>query len=60
MVPGVFLLWVVAGPVFHSHKLTPFQVLGLGFIAAGITWVGVLLGAILAHVSFIAKKTASK
>lgn len=58
--PGVFLLWIVIGPVLHSHKLTAPELMNLGFIAAGIAWFGVLLGAILACVSFIARKAEGK
>lgn len=59
-IPGIFMLWIVIGPVLHSHKLTAPELMNLGFIAAGITWVGVLLGAILACVSFIVKKAEGK
>jgi hypothetical protein len=56
MMPGAFMLWMVAGPVLNSHKLAPQAILGLGFIAAGILWVGLLLGAIMAYLTLITDK----
>lgn len=55
-IPGVFMLWVVIGPVLHSHKFSPAAVLGLAFIAAGILLIGAFLGAILGCLTFITQK----
>ena len=54
--PGFFLMWITCGPVAHSHKFTTAEVMTLGFIAAGITLMGVLLGAILAYIGLLVSK----
>jgi hypothetical protein len=54
--PGAYMLWVVAWPVLNSHKFTPQALLALAFIAGGILWVGVFLGAIMASLATITKK----
>lgn len=55
-VPGMFMLWIVVGPVLHSHKFSPSAVLGLAFIASGILLMGVFLGAILACLTLISQR----
>jgi len=50
------MLWVVAWPVLQSQKCSSQAVLALAFIAAGILWVGIFLGAILASLILITQK----
>jgi hypothetical protein len=54
--PGVAMMWLVAGPIFHSNKLNSATIMELMFIAAGIAFLGTLLGAILANVTLIYQK----
>jgi hypothetical protein len=57
--PGGVMMWLVTGPVWHSNKLNIATIAELAFIAAGIAFLGTLLGGILSYVTLIYQKLSA-